>query len=104
MKFKQSDLFGGQGLVEIEDLFQQQPLAPFREALFCRLEPGGRVGAHRQEHYAELVLIASGQGTALVQGEQRALMPGSLIRLPLGHSLELHNDGSEWLSYFIIKA
>lgn len=104
MKFEQRDLFGGQGLVEIEDLFQQQPLAPFREALFCRLEPGGRVGAHRQEHYSEILLVASGHGEALVQGHSQAVGPGSLVALPLGHSLELHNGGSDWLSYFIVKA
>lgn len=104
MRFEQRDLFGGQGLVEIEDLFQQQPLAPFREALFCRLEPGGSVGAHRQEQYAEILLVAAGQGVALVQAQSQALGPGSLVRLPLGHSLELHNTGPEWLSYFIVKA
>lgn len=104
MKFEQRDLFGGQGLVEIEDLFQQQPLAPFREALYCRLEAGGKVGAHRQEHYAEILLVASGRGVALVQGQLQAVGAGSLVPLPLGHSLELHNQGPEWLSYFIIKA
>ncbi len=104
MKFEQRDLFGGQGLVEIEDLFQQQPLPPFREALFCRLEAGGKVGAHRQEHYAEILLVAAGQGVAVVQGQSQPVQDGSLVQLPLGHSLELHNHGPEWLSYFIIKA
>ena len=104
MKFEQRNLFGGEGLVEIEDLFQQRPLAPFREALFCRLEPDGRVGAHRQEHYAEILLIAAGRGVALVQGKPHPLSPGTLVPLPLGHSLELHNGAEERLSYFIVKA
>jgi mannose-6-phosphate isomerase-like protein (cupin superfamily) len=104
VKFEQRDLFGGQGLVEIHDLFAQDPLQPFQEALYCRLEPGAAVGAHRQEHYAELLLVATGQGVAWVQGQPQPLQPGSLVRLPLGHSLELRNEGPDWLTYFILKA
>ena len=105
MRFEQADLFGGQGRVHIDDLMQQQTLPPFREVLQCQLEPGGRVGAHCQEHFAEILLVAEGQGRAVVQGRSQQLGPGSLVLLPLGHSLELHNTNAEiWLCYFIIKA
>ena len=105
MKFEQTDLFNGRGRVEIDDLLGGQHLPPFREVLFCRLDPGAWVGAHRQEHYPELLLVASGRGRALVQGQSQELEVGSLVLLPLGHSLELHNiDEHNCLTYFIVKA
>lgn len=105
MRFEQTDLFGGQGRVQIDDLLQQQSLPPFREVLQCQLEPGGKVGAHRQEHFAEILLVADGQGQALVGGQPQMLGPGSLVLLPLGQSLELHNTHPQsWLCYFLVKA
>jgi mannose-6-phosphate isomerase-like protein (cupin superfamily) len=105
MMFEQRDLFNGQGRVQIEDLLRARPIGPFREVLYCRLDPGAWVGPHRQEHFAEIVLVAEGRGRAVVQGQEQALQAGSLVLLPLGHSLELHNlDRQQSLSYFIIKA
>ena len=105
MKFEQHNLFNGQGRVQIEDLLRARQLGPFREVLYCHLDPGAWVGAHRQEHFAEILLVAEGRGRALVQGQEQVLQAGSLVLLPLGHSLELHNtDAREPLSYFIIKA
>ena len=105
MRFEQADLFGGHGRVQIDDLLQQKSLPPFREVLQCQLEPGGTVGAHRQEHFSEILLVAEGQGQAVVGGQPQVLGPGSLVLLPLGQILELRNTHAQnWLCYFIVKA
>ncbi|MBS2035775.1 cupin domain-containing protein [bacterium] len=104
MKFEQFDLFHGCGRVEIEDLLRPRELTPFAEVLRCRLDPGAWVGAHRQEHHSEILLVAEGSGRAVVQGQPQALEAGSLVLLPLGQSLEIYNtDPEKCLTYFIVK-
>jgi quercetin dioxygenase-like cupin family protein len=98
-------LFGGTGEVLVWDLLGPASLPPFTAVLACELAPGGRVGAHRQEHFPEIVIITEGTGTAVVEGESYALAMGSVIALPLGESLSIANESNEApLRYLIIKA
>lgn len=97
-------LFGGVRSVRVWDL-APGPRAPFAAVLACELEPGGRVGAHVQEHFAEVVIGVEGIGTVLVNGAPAELGPGRVVELPLGQTLEISNaSSSEPLRYLIVKA
>jgi quercetin dioxygenase-like cupin family protein len=98
-------LFGGEGAVLVWDLLGARAAPPFSAVLYCELEPGGRVGAHRQEHFPEIVVGISGQGEALVDGAHHPLRAGDVVHLPLGATLAIHNGASEEpLCYLIVKA
>ncbi len=100
-----SALFGGVGRVAVTDLLTAQQAPPFKAVLWCELEPGGSVGAHVQEQYAEIVVGLSGSGEARVNGQRHELTTGSVVHLPLGAVLQLQNGSQEEpLCYLIIKA
>jgi len=98
-------LFGGRGRVLVWDLLEGRQAGPFVAVLACALEPGGSVGAHRQEQFPEIVVGLAGVGRARVDGVRQELGPGQVVWLPLGSVLELENLSSEQpLSYLILKA
>jgi quercetin dioxygenase-like cupin family protein len=101
-----ADLFGGSGSVRVWNLLARTtPPAPFTVVLACELDPGGRVGAHRQEHEPELVIGLAGRGRATVDGEPFPLEPHAVVALPLGAVLSIENLSlDEPLSYLILKA
>ena len=102
--FKQTDLFGGTGTVDIWNLARGNML-PFTTALWCTLEPKGSVGRHRQQEDAEVVLCISGDGLAKVGQTIHRMQTGTLVFLPFGEILSLQNSSStESLSYVILKA
>lgn len=78
---------------------------PFTAGLACELAPGGRVGAHRQEEFAELVIGVAGQGEARVNGAALVLEPASVVYVPLGAVLEIENTSdAAALVYVIVKS
>lgn len=98
-------LFGGTGEVLVWDLLGSANLPPFTAVLACELAPGGHVGAHRQEHYPEIVVVTEGQGTAELDGSACPIAAGTLLTLPLGSVLSLRNGSAEIpLRYLIVKA
>ena len=99
-----ADLFGGQGSVQLWSLIHPERAEPFKAALWCELEPGGSVGAHRQEHYPELILCLSGEGSARIGPRWFSFLPGVCLYLPLGEILALRAGDSSPLVYLIIKA
>ncbi len=99
------NLFGGQGTVQIWDLLGRLAAPPFAAILWCELEPGGRVGKHRQEECPELVLGIEGDGQASVDGELVPLGQGDVVHLPLGSVLAIENrSDAAPLRYLIVKA
>lgn len=97
-------LFGGRERVRVWDL-APGPASPFAAVLACELEPGGSVGTHLQEHFAEIVIGVEGRGSVLVNGARSELRSGSVAELPLGHTLSITNDSGELpLRYLIVKA
>ena len=102
--FLQADLFGGKGEVQIHDLLSGAAAPPFSAVLWCALEGGGSVGAHRQQHDPEVLIGLGGAGRAFVDDVPYALNEGDLVYLPLGSLLRLENLGDEPLQYLIIKA
>ena len=99
-----SDLFGGQGSVQLWSLIHPERAEPFKAVLWCELEPGGSVGAHRQEHYPELILCLSGEGSARIGPRWFSFLPGVCLHLPLGEILALRAGDAAPLVYIIIKA
>jgi quercetin dioxygenase-like cupin family protein len=98
-------LFGGTGEVLVWDLMERPVLRPFTAVLACELAPGGRVGTHVQEHYAEIVVVTEGEGTAELDGVACPITMGAVLALPLGSTLSLANRSSaQPLRYLIIKA
>jgi quercetin dioxygenase-like cupin family protein len=98
-----SELFGGRGAVRVWDLGARTP--PFTAVLFCELDPGGRVGAHRQEHDPEIVVVVAGEAVIYVDGQAHACVPGTAVPLPLGAVLEIDNASTERpVRYLIVKA
>ena len=79
-------------------------LPPFDCVLGCELDPGGAVGVHVQQQCTEVVIVTEGHGEARVGDEKVPLVPGTVVRLPLGEKLALTN-GSEVdvLRYLIVK-
>ena len=102
--FLQADLFGGKGEVQIHDLLSGAAILPFTAVLWCALEAGGSVGAHRQQDHPEIVIGVGGAGRAFVDGVPHPLGEGDLVFLPLGSLLRLENPGDAPLRYLIIKA
>jgi quercetin dioxygenase-like cupin family protein len=99
-----TDLFGGKGRVQVTSRLPAGA-EPFTAGLACELEPGGRVGAHRQAEFAELLIGVAGHGEARVNGAVLALTPASVVHVPLGAVLELENlSEATALVYVIVKA
>jgi quercetin dioxygenase-like cupin family protein len=99
-----TDLFGGSGEVRVISLLQGAS-EPFTAVLSCELAPGGRVGAHRQEEFPELLIGVAGEGEARVNGVAQPLDALHAVQLPLGAALEISNRSAhEPLRYLIIKA
>jgi quercetin dioxygenase-like cupin family protein len=97
-------LFGGKRCVRVWDL-APSPRLPFAAVLACELEPGGSVGSHVQEYFAEVVVGVEGSGSVTVNGVSSLLRPGGVVELPLGHTLAISNEASgEPLRYLIVKA
>ena len=98
-------LFGGRGIVSVQDLLGAEVAGPFTAVLACSLEADGSVGPHVQERYAEILVGLGGNGEATVDGEARTLRPGDVVYLPLGATLSISNRSSEEaLDYLIVKA
>jgi quercetin dioxygenase-like cupin family protein len=102
---RRAGLFGGAGEVLVWDLLGAARLAPFTAVLACELDPGGSVGAHRQEQFPEIVVFTDGEGVATVGGEARPVASGSLVALALGQTLAIRNASADRpLRYLIVKA
>ncbi len=102
---RRSALFGGRGEVLVWDLMGRAQFPPFKAVLACELEPLGKVGTHRQEHYPEIVIFTEGEGEVTLDGEGVSVGAGAMIALPLGATLAIENTSeTEPLRYLIIKA
>lgn len=67
-----------------------------------RLEPGASVGMHKHETDSEEVLVLSGGGKAICDGETEILRVGSCHFCPKGSYHTIINDGKEDLIFFAV--
>ena len=102
---RREDLFGGTGDVLVWNLIAGRATPPFTAVLSCELAEGGRVGRHKQQRDAEIVIGLEGCGEARVDGKAIPFGPGAVVHLPFGSALELVNERTDApLRYLIIKA
>lgn len=97
------ELFGGRGEVWVWDLLGAAA-EPFTALLSCELSPGGSVGRHVQQEFAEVLVGLDGRGEASVDGRACALVAGDVVHVPRGAVLAIENHGDLPLRYLIIKA
>lgn len=96
-------LFGGTGTVRVWDLGARTP--PFTAVLYCELDPGGRVGKHRQDADEEIVIVVEGEAVLYVDGKANACGRGGAVALPKGAVLEIDNASADApVRYLIVKA
>ncbi len=70
--------------------------------LFGRLEPGCTIGYHTHDTSSEIILIRSGTGKVLMDGEYEAVKAGDVHYCPQGHSHSLINDSGDSLTFFAV--
>jgi len=103
--FVREALFGGEGEVRVWDLLAGHNAAPFTAVLSCELAPSGHVGRHRQDRWAEIVIVLEGEGYARVADVAQGIESGTVLHLPCGQTLELRNRSqTDPLRYLIIKS
>jgi quercetin dioxygenase-like cupin family protein len=98
-------LFGGVGSVLVQALELAPLPLPFTTALLCELAPRGRVGAHVQADDSEIVVALAGEAVLYVNRAPHPLVPGGVVGLPLGATLEIDNaSDAVAFRYLIVKA
>lgn len=68
----------------------------------ARLVPGASIGMHTHEDNSEIMLIVSGSGYALYDGERIGLKAGDVHYCAKGHTHCLVNDGTGDLEFFAV--
>jgi len=104
MHFWQSNLFGGQGTVEIDSLLIDKG-QPFSAVLWCSLEVGGSIGKYCQQRDPEIILCISGKGEICIDSQVHSMTAKSLVYMPFGSVMSLLNTSeTEPFVYVIVKA
>lgn len=67
-----------------------------------RLEPGASIGMHTHTDNSEVIFVTSGTGTAICEGIEEHVAPGSCHYCPKGSAHTLCNTGSEPLLFFAV--
>jgi mannose-6-phosphate isomerase-like protein (cupin superfamily) len=96
MKLTEVDMRGG---------FQLLSGTNRSQAATMVLSPGQSTGGPNNRHPQsdQWLFVASGQGRAVVEGEERELEEGSLLLIEAGEAHEISNDGEvplETLSFY----
>ncbi len=67
-----------------------------------RLVPGASIGLHKHETSSEIILILSGEGTAVCDGVEEKLVAGDCHYCPKGSTHTLRNEKQENLIFFAV--
>lgn len=65
--------------------------------LKAKLAPGSSIGLHTHEDSSEVIIIRSGEGKVLYDGEELRVKEGDIHYCPKGHSHTLINDSNAML-------
>ncbi len=68
----------------------------------ARLEPGASIGMHTHDTGCEVILITSGCGCVLYDGQRIPLTEGDVHYCPKGHTHSLMNDSDKDLEFFAV--
>ena len=67
-----------------------------------RLEPGCSIGLHIHDTSSEIIFILSGTGTAMLDGVEETLTPGTCHYCPQGPTHTPLNKGTEDLIFYAV--
>lgn len=67
-----------------------------------RLEPGCSIGLHTHETSSEIIYVLSGTGTAILDGAEETLPPGTCHYCKKGQTHTFMNKGTEDLIFFAV--
>jgi len=67
-----------------------------------RVDPGQRTALHRLRSTTERYLMLSGQGRVEVDGSERDVGPGDVVRIEPGQSQRITNTGKDRLTFLAI--
>lgn len=85
---------GGKGAINLKTIEKNDV-----KFLSGRLEPGSSVGMHKHMDTSEIILVLSGSGKAICDGETEMLAAGSCHFCPRGCSHTLINTGNDELVF-----
>ncbi len=88
---------GGEG-----DTVARMHVDELNRIMKSRLAPGCSIGLHTHETSSEIIFILSGTGTALLDGKEEILPPGSCHYCKKGQSHTLMNKGGEELHFYAV--
>ncbi len=79
---------------------------PRAEAAEMVIAPGDAEGGPDNAHKGadQWMLVLDGKGLAIVEGQRRALKPGSLVLIEKGERHEIRNVGRRELKTFVVYA
>jgi len=61
------------------------------------VNPGSRLSLQKHEHRSEHWAIALGTGVFTLDGEERSVVPGDAVFIPVGGVHRIQNTGSDYL-------
>ncbi len=73
-----------------------------KKIMKLRLQPGASIGLHTHTDNCEIIFPICGQGTAVCDNVQEAVVPGSAHYCPKGSAHTLRNDGDTDLVIYAV--
>jgi mannose-6-phosphate isomerase-like protein (cupin superfamily) len=95
---------GGQGSYFVRTLIEEVPGSGFKYVRDLILHPGSSIGEHPHSGDDEIYFVISGNGIMSVDGEERAIGPGSAVLTQSGSVHGLRNSDKENLHIFVACA
>lgn len=88
---------GGEG-----DTMARMYVDDLNRIMKSRLAPGCSIGLHTHDTSSEIIFILSGTGTALLDGQEEILPPGTCHYCKKGQAHTLMNKGTEDLIFYAV--
>jgi len=92
---------GGTGKYFVRTLLDRTATDGFKYVRDLTLYPGSTIGLHPHELDEEIYFVIEGEGTMVVDLEERRLEAGAVCLTPAGHSHALRNDGDKDLRILV---
>jgi len=99
-----TDCHGGRGPFFVRTLLDEVPNCAFRYVRDLTLEPGSSIGEHPHWGDDEIYFLISGEGVAVVDGEESRVGPGCVVLTQSGSRHALRNTGTGPLRIFVACA
>jgi mannose-6-phosphate isomerase-like protein (cupin superfamily) len=77
---------------------------PHSQVVVMSIPPGQDIGAEVHETVDQVLVIVSGEGVAILDGERTPIGPGWLVQVPAGTHHDLVNTGATDLRLYTVYA